>query len=207
MSKGGRYLEAKIVPVLEAVDGAVAAAKAAYPGADCVVPLTHQDMQDDVALAKKGVFPLVLGGHDHGRFSEEHEGCHVIKAGEDAKHVVIVDLFWPADAPKGAKPEVSLRFKQLAPPKKAKKGQPAGPEWTPEYLPDADLLKTTEHWMAPAKVRACGGRGVGGGEKRRGECFLLFPHVLCEKRATLGRAKYPVAAAFSEKKKIKKSTS
>ena len=72
---------ANIVPVMEAVDGAVAAAKAAYPGADCIIPLTHQDMPDDVALAKKGIFPLVLGGHDHGQFSEEHAGCHVIKAG------------------------------------------------------------------------------------------------------------------------------
>jgi 2',3'-cyclic-nucleotide 2'-phosphodiesterase (5'-nucleotidase family) len=33
---------AKIVPVMDAVDAAVAAARAAFPDADCVVPLTHQ---------------------------------------------------------------------------------------------------------------------------------------------------------------------
>ena len=143
---------AKIVPVLEAAEGAVAAAKAAYPNVDCIIPLTHQDMPDDVALAKKNKtlgFPVVLGGHDHGQFLEVHEGCHVIKAGEDAKHVVIIDLFWPGDAPRGAKPEVSITVKQLAPPK-AKKGE-AAPEWTPEYAPDPELLKATAHWMAPAK--------------------------------------------------------
>ena len=70
--------------------------------------------------------------------------------GEDAKAVVICDLFWPADAPAGAAPRVTVSFKQLAPPKAAKKGEPA-PKWTPEYAPDADLVRAKEHWMGPAK--------------------------------------------------------
>ena len=41
-ARGGHA--AGIIPVLEAVDGAVAATKAAYPDADCIIPLTHQDM-------------------------------------------------------------------------------------------------------------------------------------------------------------------
>ena len=63
-------------------------------------------MPDDVVLAKKGLFPVVLGGHDHGEFNETHDGCPVVKAGAGADNVVIVDLTWPAGAAKGAKPSV-----------------------------------------------------------------------------------------------------
>ena len=45
---------AGIVPVLDAVDDAVAIAKTECPDADAIVPLTHQDMPDDLALARKG---------------------------------------------------------------------------------------------------------------------------------------------------------
>lgn len=146
-SMGGHA--ANIVPVLDAVDDAVAAARAAYPGADCVVALTHQDMSDDVEMAKRGLVPVILGGHDHGRFDETHDGCRVVKAGEDARAVVVVDLFWPEGAPARAIPEVTVRFEDLAPPK-PEKGQQV-PTWIPEYAPDPVLLTATEHWMAPAR--------------------------------------------------------
>ena len=30
------------------------------------------------------------------------------------------------------------------------------PEWIPEYAPDAELLRVTEHWQAPAKELVAG---------------------------------------------------
>ena len=58
---------ARITPVLEAAPAAAAAAKRAAPGGvDVVIPLTHQVIDDDVALASLGLgFPCILGGHDH----------------------------------------------------------------------------------------------------------------------------------------------
>lgn len=60
---------ARITPVLDAAASAAAAASRAAPGgrgADVVIPLTHQVLDDDVALAGRGLgFPCILGGHDH----------------------------------------------------------------------------------------------------------------------------------------------
>ena len=71
-----------ITPVLDAVDGAVARVRAAQSNLDCVIPLTHQDMPDDVALAGRGHgFPMILGGHDHDVFNELHSGVLIVKAG------------------------------------------------------------------------------------------------------------------------------
>ena len=92
----------KITPVLEAADGAVTRVTAASSGTplDCVVPLTHQDLADDVALAGRGHrFPVILGGHDHGVVDETHHGCRVVKAGDGAFDCAVVDLHWEAGAP------------------------------------------------------------------------------------------------------------
>ena len=140
---------AGIVPVLDAVDDAVAIAKADCPDADAIVPLTHQDMPDDLALARKGHFPLILGGHDHGEFDESVDGCVVLKAGEDAKNVVIVDLYWPEDAPRGTPPQITVAKKRLAPPKQ-KKGEPPV-EWTPTYVPCPEASAAAKRWLEPAK--------------------------------------------------------
>ena len=61
---------ARITPVLDAAAAAAAAAAASADtggaSADCVVPLTHQVLADDEALAAMGLgFPCILGGHDH----------------------------------------------------------------------------------------------------------------------------------------------
>ena len=79
---------ARITPVLEAAPVAVARARAACPRADCVIPLTHQDLRDDVALASMGLgFPCILGGHDHGVIAQDVAGVPVLKAGEDAHNL------------------------------------------------------------------------------------------------------------------------
>lgn len=66
-------------------------------GCDCVIPVTHQDVQDDRALARAPVsppFPVVLGGHEHVVVQERVEGTWVLKAGMDAEHAAVVDLAW-----------------------------------------------------------------------------------------------------------------
>lgn len=135
----------EIVPVLEAVDGAVSRCHAAHPDLDAIVPLTHQDMPDDVKLAKRGMFPVILGGHDHGVFHEVHEGCAIVKGGEDAFNVVCIDLRWPEGAPRGAKPEVEVKFVPLARPKKAKG------ELVLDYAPDPSMAAIVHKWQEPVR--------------------------------------------------------
>ncbi|WP_242442806.1 bifunctional UDP-sugar hydrolase/5'-nucleotidase [Magnetospirillum sp. 15-1] len=62
-------------------------------GAELVVALTHQDLEDDRKLANgvKGI-DLVLGGHDHDPISFLENGPLVLKAGHDAHWLGMVDL-------------------------------------------------------------------------------------------------------------------
>lgn len=140
---------ANIQPILECAKGATEAALAAEPTADVAIALTHQDMPDDIELAKQGLFPLILGGHDHSVQSEVVDGkCTVIKSGEDAKTVTVIDLVWPAGAPKGAWPTVeNVEAIALAPPKK---NAPEPPPFELRFAPDADLVERAARWMAPA---------------------------------------------------------
>lgn len=71
-------------------------------GVCCVIPLTHQDLLDDRVLAQAPQpipFPVVIGGHEHKVYLEQHASTWLIKAGCDAIHAAIVDLVWPAQAP------------------------------------------------------------------------------------------------------------
>ena len=75
-------------------------------GVACVIPLTHQDLQDDRVLAQTKIdppFPVIIGGHEHKIYLEHYGKTWLVKAGCDAAHAVILDLEWPAQKPsKGA---------------------------------------------------------------------------------------------------------
>ncbi|MER2559985.1 MAG: 5'-nucleotidase C-terminal domain-containing protein [Myxococcaceae bacterium] len=59
---------------------------------DTVIALTHQWIADDRALAKTGVVPLILGGHEHDPFLERFERCVLTKSGIDATHAAVVTV-------------------------------------------------------------------------------------------------------------------
>jgi 2',3'-cyclic-nucleotide 2'-phosphodiesterase (5'-nucleotidase family) len=92
-------------------------------GCACVIPLTHQPMDADRALARATAspraprFPIIVGGHEHVVDIEEIAGTWLVKAGSDAVHAVIVDLTWPATAPAAGQadlPVVRVRLEDLA---------------------------------------------------------------------------------------------
>lgn len=59
---------------------------------DTVIAMTHQWIADDRALAKTGVVPLILGGHEHDPFLERFDGCVLTKSGMDATHAAVVTV-------------------------------------------------------------------------------------------------------------------
>ena len=73
---------------------------------DLVIPITHQLMPQDRAMAAAlcgagTKIPLIIGGHDHESYLETINGCTVIKTGADGKKIAIIDVVWSAgdDAP------------------------------------------------------------------------------------------------------------
>ncbi len=71
-------------------------------GVACVIPLTHQPIDDDRALAaaqREPPFPVILGGHEHVMFLEQVQGTWIVKATADAVDAVVIDLEWPAERP------------------------------------------------------------------------------------------------------------
>lgn len=92
-------------------------------GCACVIPLTHQPVDADRALARATQspraprFPVIVGGHEHVVDIEEIAGTWLVKAGSDAAHAVIVDLTWPATAPAAGQadlPLVRVRLEDVA---------------------------------------------------------------------------------------------
>jgi 2',3'-cyclic-nucleotide 2'-phosphodiesterase (5'-nucleotidase family) len=74
-------------------------------GCACVVPITHQPVEDDRALARAWrapPLPLIVGGHEHVVIVEKESGAWIVKAGIDAKGAAVIDLAWPDLAPEGA---------------------------------------------------------------------------------------------------------
>ena len=74
-------------------------------GVSAIVALTHQSLEDDLALAADDELNAlglvcVLGGHEHDVIAERaatgargaRGGCRVLKAGSDATHATVVDL-------------------------------------------------------------------------------------------------------------------
>jgi 2',3'-cyclic-nucleotide 2'-phosphodiesterase (5'-nucleotidase family) len=88
-------------------------------GCAIVLPLTHQTIDEDRALAKVALasrIPVIIGGHEHTVFIEEIEHAFVVKAAADAVHAVILDLRWPEQAPASGPdlPLVTVRIDDVA---------------------------------------------------------------------------------------------
>ena len=135
----------KIKDVLECIDEVMAEVHSIYPEADCVIPLTHQDMPDDVVMTSKGHnFPVILGGHDHDVFCEAHNGTVVVKAGADAKKVAVIDLVWEKGAPPKSTPTVSIEMVPLQAPEGKEQSEVP-------YQPDPQLQETIKVLQRPAE--------------------------------------------------------
>ncbi|KIG15817.1 5'-nucleotidase [Enhygromyxa salina] len=87
-------------------------------GCACVIPITHQDVADDLELARsqrEPQFPVVVAGHEHEVIIEDVDGCLVIKAGAEAANAVVIDLVWPVEAPTGGfdLPTVTYKLQEV----------------------------------------------------------------------------------------------
>jgi 2',3'-cyclic-nucleotide 2'-phosphodiesterase (5'-nucleotidase family) len=62
--KRGAFLgaAASITPVLKAVPGVIAQIKREAPNAHVIIPITHQDLAEDILLAESGKFPFIAAG-------------------------------------------------------------------------------------------------------------------------------------------------
>jgi len=84
-----------------------------------VIPITHQPLEDDRALArrwKSPPLPVIVGGHEHVVIVEEDDGAWIVKAGMDGMAAAVIDLRWPAlTPPPGAAdaPSVTVRIEPV----------------------------------------------------------------------------------------------
>jgi hypothetical protein len=67
---------------------------AAEARADVVVPLCHLYENQDNVTCERFDIPVVLSGHDHHCVDRVHQGTRLLKAGQNAKCAVILDLIW-----------------------------------------------------------------------------------------------------------------
>lgn len=66
-------------------------------GCAAVIPITHQWMADDRALAdaqRSPRFPVIVGGHEHVPMVVEVGGTWIVKAGSEAARAVITEIEW-----------------------------------------------------------------------------------------------------------------
>lgn len=89
---GGVPVESAIEAALREADRLVGEERCAF-----VVPLTHQFVHDDRALAAAAAergwpFPVICGGHEHEPLVEDLAGTILVKAGMDAHHAAIVEI-------------------------------------------------------------------------------------------------------------------
>jgi 5'-nucleotidase len=116
-------------------------------GCACVVPLTHQPIDDDRALAaapSDTPFPVVCGGHEHVPFVERVGATWLVKAGSDAVNAAVIELEWPAEAPDEGHPDEPHVTVRLVP--------------TAGYAEDAAVRALVELHME--KVRALQGAAL-----------------------------------------------
>ena len=100
-------------------------------GVDLIVPMTHQDRELDASLAEEiggNSFPVVIGGHDHDISDETVNGCRIIKCGQDAFHVGIIDFVWHLSS--SDRPIVSVEMVEVQ-----------------SFPPDARIQKCVENHM------------------------------------------------------------
>lgn len=76
---------------VKAARRAVAALK--QRGAQVIVALTHMNLREDIALARAvPAINLILGGHEHNAIVYVSGRTPIIKAGDDARYLAVVDL-------------------------------------------------------------------------------------------------------------------
>jgi 2',3'-cyclic-nucleotide 2'-phosphodiesterase (5'-nucleotidase family) len=79
-------------------------------GADVIVALTHLDLDEDRKLLHEvGGINLVLGGHDHNVAVLEEDGVLIVKAGENATHLAVIDLAVDMQKGKDGRPAAKIR--------------------------------------------------------------------------------------------------
>lgn len=94
----------QVTPVLEACVQLWEERKGAGDAHAVFLPMTHQTIAEDRELADAlaqhadlgKVTPVILGGHEHVLMIEEVASSLVVKAGQDAETVAIVDIWWTA---------------------------------------------------------------------------------------------------------------
>lgn len=106
-------------------------------GCACVVPITHQTMAADRALANDASggalavpYPVILGGHEHVAIHETVASTQIVKTGADAHKVAIVDVTFD-DA---ARPSAAVRIVPVA-----------------DYAEDAAVRALVERHLAPVR--------------------------------------------------------
>ena len=89
--------------------------KSNEPDVDVIIPITNQIMPLDRELAEEmgEQLPVILGGMDREHFCETINGCTVVKTGNNAKMIGIIELYW-ADDNKDTKPKVTINLKPPA---------------------------------------------------------------------------------------------
>jgi len=112
--KAGAFGGCEIVPLLDALKDYYS--RLAGTHVDCVVPLTHQLMPLDRAVAADPAMrlPVIIGGHDHEPYLETVNGCTIVKTGADAKTIGVIELFWPNKACAGDAPQVRVVMEPAA---------------------------------------------------------------------------------------------
>ncbi|MBX3228959.1 MAG: 5'-nucleotidase C-terminal domain-containing protein [Labilithrix sp.] len=83
-------------------------------GCAAVIPITHQAIADDRALAERQrepPYPVIVGGHEHTPMLVEHHGTWIVKAGAEAVQAVVTDVVWPDG---GGAPAVTTRLEAVA---------------------------------------------------------------------------------------------